>query len=214
MERPFVETDSAETLKLLERARKGELAACAELFARHRELVRQAVALRLDRRLGARLDVSDVVQETCLEAARRLPDYLHGPSLPFGLWLRWLAREKVLALHREHLYADKRAVGREAPPLPADSSACFVSGLLGREPSPSQAAAAAEVAERLRLALGRLDDDERDLILWRHFEHLANREIAQLLEISEAAAGKRYIRALERLRAFLADLGVTSGGWQ
>jgi RNA polymerase sigma-70 factor (ECF subfamily) len=203
-----VQDDPAETRELLERAARGDPDAIADLCARHREQVRQAVALRLDRRLTARVDASDVVQETYLEALRRLPEYLRQPPLPLGLWLRWLARERVLMLHRQHLYADRRAVGREAPPLPADASSCFVSALLGREPTPSQAAAAAEAAEKLRAALGGLDDEERDLILWRHFEHLSNREIAQILGVTEAAAAKRYVRALERLRGLLAGLGV------
>lgn len=209
---PPMSDEPSDTAKLLERARRGEPAAFAELFARHREQVRQAVALRLDRRLAARVDVSDVLQETYLEASRRLPDYLARAPLPFGLWLRWLARERVLMLHRQHLLADRRAVGREAPPLPADASSVFVGALLGKGPSPSQAVAAAEAAEKLRLALGQLTDDERDLILWRHFEHLTNREIAQLLGITEAAAGKRYIRALERLRGLLLGLGLSGPG--
>ena len=204
--------DPSDPRDLLERARHGEPAAFAELFARHREQVRQAVALRLDRRLAARVDVSDVLQETYLEASRRLADYLARPALPFDLWLRWLAREQVLTAHRRHLLADRRAVGREVPPLPADASSVFVGALLARGPSPSQAVAAAEAAENLGLALGRLDDDERDLILWRHFERLTNREVAQLLVISEAAAGKRYIRALERLRGLLLGLGLSEPG--
>jgi RNA polymerase sigma-70 factor (ECF subfamily) len=204
-----VSTDPSDTQDLLSRARRGEEAAFEALFARHRERLRQAVALRLDRRLAARVDVSDVLQETYLEAARRFPHYLDRPEMPFDLWLRWLAREKVLALHRQHLYADKRAVVREVPPLPADSSAHFAGGLLGHEPTPSQHLAAVELAERLRLALQQLDDDERELLMGRHFEQLSTRELAQLLGISEAAANKRYIRALQRLRGLLLNLGVS-----
>ena len=195
-------------LILLERAGQDDPEAFAELFARHRDRVRQAVALRLDRRLLARVDVSDVVQDTYLEAVRRLPEYLRDRPLPFDLWLRWLAQERVVVLHRRHLFADRRAVGREAPPLPVDASSLVVKALLGKEPSPSAAAGVAELAEKLRLALGQLDEDERDLILWRHFEYLGNREIAQMLQISEATASKRYIRALERLRGLLLNLGV------
>jgi RNA polymerase sigma-70 factor (ECF subfamily) len=201
--------ESPDTQRLLERARAGERAVFDELFARHREPVRRGIALRLDRRVAARVDVSDVVQETYLEAARRLPAYLERPDMPFRLWLLWLAREKVLVAHRQHLGADMRSVGREAAPLPPDPSARFVCGLLGRGPSPSHAAAAAELAERLRAALGQLDEDERSILLWRHFEQLANREIAQLLRISDAAANKRYIRALGRLRGLLLSLGVS-----
>src|SRR5262249_25549664 len=137
-----------------------------------------------------------------------LPEYLRQRPLPFGLWLAWLAREKVIALHRQHLEADKRTVAREAPPLPVDASSCFVRVLAGNEPSPSQVLAEAEAAESLRLALSALDDDERDLILWRHFEQLTNRDIARLLNISDAAAAKRYVRALERLRGLLLGLGL------
>jgi RNA polymerase sigma-70 factor (ECF subfamily) len=197
------------TQELFEHARAGDAAALEQLFARHREQLQRAVALRLDRRLAARVDVSDVIQETYLEAARRLPEYVQRSDMPFGLWLRWLARERVLTVHRQHLFADKRAVGREVQPLPVDSSAQFAAGLLGPGPSPSQAVAAIELAERLRLALQQLDDDERELLLGRHFEQLSNRELAQLLGISDAAANKRYVRALERLRGVLLNLGVS-----
>jgi RNA polymerase sigma-70 factor (ECF subfamily) len=204
-----VNSNPAETDRLLAAARRGDAAARDALFARHRDLVRRAVALRLDRRVGARVDVSDVVQDACAEAARRLPAYLAADApMPFGLWLRWIARERVAVAHRAHLAADCRAAGREVPALPAESSAAFAAGLLGREPSPSRAAGAAEAAELLRAALGRLDEDERDLILWRHFEQLTNREAAAILGVTEAAAAKRYVRALERLCGFLTEFGV------
>jgi len=202
-----------ETQSLLERANKGEEAAFEALFRRNQARLLQAIALRMDRRVAARVDASDVLQETYLEAFKRLPRYLQQKPMPFYLWLCWIAREKVLALHRRHLGAEKRTVTHEAPLLPADSSATFVSAVIaGHEPSPSQALAKAELAERLRLALGQLDDDERDLILWRHFEQLSTRDTAQLLEISEAAASKRYIRAVERLRAILEGLGISGSG--
>src|SRR5262249_60358722 len=79
----------------------------------------------------------------------------------------------------------------------------------GHEPSPSQPLAALEAAQRLRLALERLDEDEREIILLRHFEYQSNREIAWLLGIGESAANKRYIRALGRLRGLLLNLGLS-----
>jgi RNA polymerase sigma-70 factor, ECF subfamily len=202
--------ESSDTEELLKCARDGDQSAFEELFKRHRARLQKAIAVRIDRRLAARADASDVLQETYLEAFRRLPRYLEREKMPFYLWLHWIAREKVLALHRRHLGAEKRAVTYEAPLLPTDSSAVFVSGVIaGREPSPSQVLAKTELAERLRLALGQLENDERDLILWRHFEQLSARETAELLQISEAAAAKRYIRALEKLRAILVGLGVS-----
>jgi RNA polymerase sigma-70 factor, ECF subfamily len=206
-----LQQDPEETQKLLQLARGGDQTAFEDIFRRHRAKLRRTIALRMDRRVAARIDASDVVQDTYLEAFRRLPKFLEQGQMPFYLWLCWIAREKVLAMHRRHLGADKRAVGHEAPPMPADTSATFVSAVIaGREPSPSQALANSELAERLRRGLEQLDSDERDLILWRHFEQLSARETAQVLQISEAAASKRYIRAVEKLRMILVDLGVES----
>jgi RNA polymerase sigma-70 factor (ECF subfamily) len=196
------------TRELLDRAREGDERAFEELFKRHRERLRQVIAFRMDRRLAARADASDILQETYFEAFKRLPRYLEQQDMPFYLWLRWIAREKVMALYRRHLGADKRAIDREIPLLPADSSARFVTGVIGGGPTPSQQLARKELADLLRIALGQLEEDEQDLILWRHFEQLSIRETAQLLHITEAAAGKRYIRALERLRKLLASAGL------
>ena len=200
--------DRDNTQELVDKAKKGDERAFEELFKRHRERLRQVIAFRMDRRLAARADASDVLQETYLEAFRRLPRYLEQEDMPFYLWLRWIAREKVMALYRRHRGADKRAVDREIPLLPTDSSARLVTGVIGGGPTPSQQLARKELADRLRTALGQLEEDERDLILWRHFEQLSIRETAQLLHITEDAAGKRYIRALERLRKLLASAGL------
>jgi RNA polymerase sigma-70 factor (ECF subfamily) len=204
-----VKHDPEDLHELLARARRGEHEAFDQLFRRYSDALRQAIRLRFDRRLQARLDVSDVLQETYLEAVRRLPDYLKRPDMPFGLWLRWLARDRLLELHRRHLGTDMRAVQRELPLLPADSSAQLLHTLGGKGPTPSQALAALEAAERLRTALAVLSEDEREVILLRHFECLSNREIAWLLSLSESAAHKRYIRALQRLRGLLLNLDLS-----
>ena len=119
-----------ETQRILERAEDGDQTAFEVLFRQHRERLLPAIALRMDRRVAARVDASDVLQDTCLEAFKRLPKYLEQQRMPFYLWLCWIAREKVLALHRRHLGAVKRAVTHEAQLLPADSSATFVSALI------------------------------------------------------------------------------------
>jgi RNA polymerase sigma-70 factor (ECF subfamily) len=86
-----------ETQRLLERAQEGDQAAFEALFQRHRSKLRRAIALRMDRRVAARVDASDVLQDTYLEAFKRLPKYLQQQGMPFYLWLCWIAREKVLA---------------------------------------------------------------------------------------------------------------------
>ena len=186
--------------ELLNDLRRGDQEALAELLGRYQREIRGTIAVRLDRRVATRLSLSDVVQDVFVEAQRRLLAYGAEPSpMPIALWFRWLARESVLSANRRHLAAC-RAVGRELPPLPAESSVCVVGHLLGREPTGSHVAATVEAVEMLRQAISRLDDEERDVILWRHFEDLQFGEIAALLGVSPDAARKRYVRALERLR--------------
>jgi len=198
-----------ETEEILERIEAGDPIAFEELFQRHWRKLLKAIAFRMDRRLAGRADASDILQETYLEAYKRLPKYLEKKDMPFYAWLYWIAREKVLEQHRRHLGAQKRTVRNEVPLMPTDSSAKFVSGLIGRSPTPSQELAKAELAEQLSKALERLDSDDKDLILWRHFEQLSAREMAELLNITEAAANKRYLRALEHLKKILQELGIS-----
>jgi RNA polymerase sigma-70 factor (ECF subfamily) len=168
------------------------------------------IALRMDRRIAGRVDASDLLQETYMEAFRRMPQYMEqNERMTFYAWLYWIAYEKVLGANRRHVGTQKRSVRNEVPLMPTDSSAEFVKGLIGRVPTPSQELARAELAERLREALARLDPDDSDLILWRHFEQLSTRETAELLNITEAAASKRYLRAVERLIRVLRSLGVS-----
>ena len=136
--------DSSETDRLLERAVQGDQQEWAALLARHRERLRRMVALRLDHRLQGRIDASDVIQETYLEAWSRLADYLRNPTMPFFLWLRFLAGQKLVTLHRHHLGVEMRDPGREVSlyhgSLPETSSAALAAQLLGHDTRPSEAA--------------------------------------------------------------------------
>ena len=137
----MVEAD-AEVEGLIEQARRGDGAACQELLARHRARLRQMVAVRMDARLAARLDPSDVVQESLAEADRRLDAYLGARPLPFYPWLRQLAWDRLVEQHRRHLRARRRSVTREEEPaveLPDSSALALADRLLAREAGPSEA---------------------------------------------------------------------------
>jgi RNA polymerase sigma-70 factor (ECF subfamily) len=202
-----VTSDPSETDELLRRAAAGDGAVWWDLLGRHRDRLRRLVALRLDHRLQGRIDASDVIQEACVEAWERLADYLRDPKMPFYLWLRFLAVQKLVTLHRHHGFG-LRDVGREVAlaggETPEASSAALAAQLLGHGPTPSEAAARAELRAYLRDALNRLDPLDREVLALRHFEHLSRAESAQVLGIQESAAGKRYVRALKRLRQILA----------
>jgi RNA polymerase sigma-70 factor (ECF subfamily) len=202
--------NSAATARLLEQARAGDKEALNRLFARHRARLRRMVDLRLDRRLQARIDASDVIQEAYIEVITRLDEYVNHPSYPLFLWLRLIVGERLLKLHRHHLGTQMRDAGLEVSiyrgALPEASSAALAAQLLGKHTSPTQAAVRAERMIRLQAALNTLDPMDREVLSLRHFEELTLAETALSLGIEESAAAKRYIRALKRLKATLANM--------
>src|SRR5262245_54380922 len=194
--------DSAQTQQLLDLAQAGDPSACQRLLQRHRDELTAFVALRLDPRLRPRLDPSDVVQETQLEVLRRFEEFLRRRPMPFRLWLRRTAYERLLQLHRHHLQAERRSVRREAP-WPERSSQVLAERLLAAASTPSQQLDRAEQMARLRRALGQLPAADRDLLLMRHQEGLSHEDAACILGITAAAARQRYGRALLRLHRLL-----------
>src|SRR5262245_20300179 len=97
-----------DTRRLLARAAGGDEPALAELFQRHRKRLRQMVGLRLDRRLAGRVDPSDVLQDAYLDVVQQFPTYPGPPAMPFFLWLRLIAGQRLLRVHRQHLGAAMR----------------------------------------------------------------------------------------------------------
>jgi RNA polymerase sigma-70 factor (ECF subfamily) len=194
---------------LLRRALDGDEEAFAQLFEKNRRRLQKSIALRMDKRLSSRVGSSDVLQETYMEAARRLPAYAREHTMPLLTWLRWIAREKTMAMYRRHFGAAKRSVGLEVPLLPVDTSAKLAADLLSQEPSPSRKLARTELAGILRRGMEQLRPDERELILLHDFEGVTARDAAQCLNVGEAAAAKRYARARARLRGFLLQKGVS-----
>jgi RNA polymerase sigma-70 factor (ECF subfamily) len=199
--------DAEATEELLRQARTGDEAARQELLARHRAYLCRFVELRLDPQLRPRLDPSDVVQDAQLEAVRRLPDYLREPGLPFRLWLRQIAYDRLLMAHRRHVQAGRRAVGRDVA-LPDRSSVLLVRQLLAGGPSPSEQLSRQELARRVRQALAQLPAADRELLMMRNFEGLSSPEVAQVLGITPAAVRQRYGRTVLRLRKLLLATGL------
>jgi len=195
--------DADQTDRLLARLKAQDPGAWDELLAIHRARLHRAVTFRLDRRLRGRVDASDVIQEACLEAHERLPEYLSRPTMPIHLWLRFLVGQRILIVHRQHLGTAMRDPGREQAWVGSTADG-LADHLLAAGPSPSEDAARAEAHAYLRAALDGMDDIDREVLTLRHFEQMTNVEVAQLMGIEPAAASKRYLRALGRLQEILA----------
>jgi RNA polymerase sigma-70 factor (ECF subfamily) len=196
------------TLVLLERIRQGDDGAINGLLARHRDAIRRMIDQRMDKVVQRRVDASDIVQDVLIEANRRIGDYLANPTMPFQLWLRHMAHDRLIDAHRRHRVAATRSIDREVPLVGAGEDGSVADGTSAvpdRELTPAAAATWHELERRFAAAVELLDDDDRRIVLLRHFEHLSTAEAAETLGLSKPAAGMRYLRAMRRLRVLLDD---------
>jgi RNA polymerase sigma-70 factor (ECF subfamily) len=200
--RPTPDTD-----QLIAAVASGDAQARGRLLDRHRPRLKRMVAVRFDRRLAARLDPSDLVQETLVEADRRLDAYLRDRPLPFYPWLRQLAWNRMIDARRFHVRAGRRTVHREEPGgLPEGSVIELAERLLGGD-APSAGLRLAEQRDQVRAALGRLADADREVLVLRYLEQLSAAEAGAVLGVSEGAVRVRVLRALRRLRALMTNGG-------
>lgn len=201
------ETDK--TQELLAGAEQGDANAVNRLLGRHRDAVRRMIDLRMDMQLNRRVDASDIVQDVMIEANRRLADYLKNPVMPFHLWLRHMAKDRLIDAHRRHRGAAKRSMDREQPlvaPGRLDQTTMnLVAELQADGRSPASEAAWRELQVQFVAAIDDLDEQDREIVLMRHFEQLSNSEVAAALDLSPPAASMRYLRAVRRLKAILTD---------
>lgn len=174
----------------------------AALLEQFRPRLERFVAVRLDPRLRRRIDVDDVLQEAFHAVVRRLHEYPSTGLRSFYLWVRLITGQKLADLHRQHLGAGRRDVGREvaAGEIPPASSITLASAFADPHPSPSKAGALQEALETVQAALERLDELDREVLALRYFERLSNDETAAVLGLTPSGAKKRHAGALARLR--------------
>ena len=157
----------------------------------------------MDTRLSGRVDAADVLQEAFLEACKRLPRYLEDPSVAVFVWLRGVALDTLIHVHRRHL-AQMRDAGREVSlhqgPVAHVSSMSLAGWLIADLTSPSHAAMRDEVTKTIEEVMDAMDPVDREVLILRHFEQLTNDEVASIIGVKKAAASRRYMRALKRFR--------------
>lgn len=194
--------------ELMRLAAAGDRRAQADLLARYRAQLRRMIEMRLDRRLTARADPSDIVQETMKTAIQRLPEYFADPQIAFYPWLRRIAADRLADAYRMHVAAERRSVLKEHPWVPDinDESVSELSyKICTSSILPARRAMLAELQARMMAALQQLKPHDREILVLRYLEQLGVEEIAGELGISETAVTSRHLRALQRLRRLLGD---------
>ena len=166
------------------------------------------VAVRIDPRLASRVDPSDVVQETLAVADKRLDQYLAEQPIAYYPWLRSLAWNQLVDMHRRHIHAQRRSVQREQPWELAMSDASAIL-LAERLPSPtttpSRHMLQKEIERRVKQLLAEMSPCDREIIVMRHLEGMSVREVAAVLELPEGTVKSRHFRALKSLRRVLIE---------
>jgi RNA polymerase sigma-70 factor, ECF subfamily len=188
--------------ELLEQALQGNREALGRLLEAQRAGLRRLAERQLEGRIAVRVDASDIVQQTFLEAYRSFPQFAGRDARELVAWLQSILDHKVAGAIRDHALLQKRSVGRErslddsqggGAPLKEDLDADLS--------SPSQKAMRGEEAERLSQALAALPDDQREAVRLRHLEGWALADIARRLGRTPAATAglvKRGMKALRR----------------
>jgi RNA polymerase sigma-70 factor (ECF subfamily) len=191
------------TDQLLQRVAAGESSAALTLVTRHRDRLRRMVAVRLDRRLAARVDPSDIVQDAITEAYLRLPKFAVERPMAFYPWIRRIAFERLLQMHRRHIAAQRRSVLREdALPLTEESEILLAEKVAGGTVA-SDRALRSEIRRRVHHAMEQLAIVDREVIALKHLEELKFQEVADVLEVSLATVHSRYYRAIKKLKQLL-----------
>lgn len=195
---------------LVSRAVEGEVGALADLLTAQQVWLTEFVSIRLDRRLAARLDVGDIVQEVLVEAASRLPDYLSRSPIPFQAWIRKIAVERIAYVHRMHVVAGKRSVRREVALTGSNGSSSDARVAFhprSRDKSPSSYVAGKELYGEVAKLMKQLPENDQELLRLRFIEQHSAKEVAMALGITEQAVRMRQLRALRQLRGFLESSG-------
>jgi RNA polymerase sigma-70 factor (ECF subfamily) len=185
-----------ETPELIRRARDGDRQALGQLLDEHRAYLQVLAQRQIDPRLGARLDASDLVQQTCLSALKRIEQFAGSDSAEFLAWLRTIHEHNIQNAARDHLQRQKRAAGRDAS-LEGAGGDQFA-GLT--QSSPTQRLMQGEDAVRLAQALQMLPEDQREAVRLRHLEGWSLAQIAEHLDRSTQAAAGLIKRGLVGLR--------------
>jgi RNA polymerase sigma-70 factor (ECF subfamily) len=192
---------------LLAEAKLGSEVARGALFEHHRSYLELLARVELGRRLKTKVDPSDIVQETFLEAHRSFESFRGEGEREFAAWLRTILARRITHLVRRYLRNQGRDVRREQMLDVAleHSSRALERGLDAVQPTPSQGASQREQGILLANALAQLPPDYREVVVLRHFEGLSFVEVGERMGRSLDSVQKLWVRALGRLRQELKE---------
>lgn len=197
--------------QLLDEALAGNNESLGELLEHYRAYLTVLAQRYLDHRLKGRLDASDVVQVTFLEAQRDLPNFRGHQIEELLGWLRHILRNNVSSAHQKHIFTQKRSAGREVSNSPTDSRPAITDLAPSETTSPSQRMMRDEAAVYLSNCLEDLPDTQREALRLRYVEGCSLKQISESMDKSEMAVAGLLKRGLKALRNRMVSDSSTGG---
>jgi RNA polymerase sigma-70 factor (ECF subfamily) len=184
--------------ELIDRARAGDPAALGELLQNYRGYLWGLADRMLDDRAAARLDASDIVQQTCLSVHKQITEFEGQDPAQFAAWLRQIHERNIRNAARNQLHAGKRAIDREKRVSDGDVHAA-------RQATASQQVVRSEESARLTRAIALLPPDEQEALRRRYLDGESMVEIAAAMGVTKDALIWLMKRAMTGLREHLAE---------
>jgi len=193
--------------ELLAAARTGNTGQLGQLLDGYRHYLGLLARIEIGQRLQAKLDASDLVQETLLEAHRHFPGFQGTSEAQLTCWLRQIMASSLANLLRRYYGTQGRDVRleRELATHLDQSSLLLDHGLVDPQSSPSHHAARREQAVLLAEALAKLPENYREVLILRHFEGLSFPEVGRRLGKSVDSVEKLWVRGLARVRQLMGE---------
>jgi len=183
---------------LIFRAQAGDRTALGDLLEQYRGPLRQIAERLLDDRAAARLDASDVIQQTCLSVHKQIGEFQGQDPAQFGAWLRQIHERNIRNAVRDQLHAAKRAIDRQERLPDGDVHPI-------QQTSPSQKVVRNEDSVRLAQAIAKLPDDEQEVLRRRYLEGESIVEIATAMGLTRDGLVWLMKRAMKKVKGHLGD---------
>ncbi len=186
---------------LIEGARQGDAECRERLFALCRSYLGFAARAQIETWLRRKVDASDLVQETMLEAYRDFERFDGHTEQEWLAWLRKILAHNAADFVRHYRGTAKRAAGREIPFRdPADSQSPGAPEPAAQQPTPSQEFLLFDTELQVSAALADLPPDYQEVIVLRNLERLPFNEVAERMNRTRPAVQMLWMRAIRKLQ--------------
>jgi RNA polymerase sigma-70 factor (ECF subfamily) len=198
--------DNSQFAEWIAKARQGDESARNRLFAGCRSFVAVVARVQLHRRLQSKIEPSDLVQQSLLEAHRGFEDFQGATPVEWLAWLKQIVKHNAMDADQHYRQAERRNLRKERSLEFTDSSGSQGELCLADPgPGPSQNISKLEQEMQLAAAIEALPDDYRQVVLLRNIERLPFDQVAERMNRTRGACQMLWMRAIEQLRSQLKD---------